>query len=184
MSPRWILVHLIADTHFYQLIGVWITPNDAPFRFRHINMFVYALPEGILIIFSFSRFPMYFGRKFFRNHVSLGIRAFVITVIRYIFEKFPTKLHEKIEKNWKLSKFLRVSYRQSYLCAGNARTHHLEWSRPRLIGKNVCRQLNEPKSIEETYYGRISMIIGQKTMGSLIFSVYLMTLPVHRITNT
>ena len=58
-------------------------------------MIVYSLPEGILIIFSFSRFFMYFGRKFFRNHVFLGMRAFVITVIGSIFEEFSTKIHEK-----------------------------------------------------------------------------------------
>ena len=123
--------------HFYQLIGVWITPNDVCFRFRHINMIVYDLPEGIWIIFIFSRFFMYFGRKFFKNRAYHSYDEGAHTKKYMISEEFSTKIHEKIEKKWKLSKFLRQSHRQSYLCAGNRSTHHLEWSRPRLIGKNV-----------------------------------------------
>ena len=62
-------------------------------------MIVYAFVEGILIIFIFSRFFMYFGRKFSKNHVSVGIRAFVRLLICSIVEEFSTKINEKSRKN-------------------------------------------------------------------------------------
>ena len=62
-------------------------------------MIVYKLPEGILIIFIFSRFPMYFGREFFRNRAYHSYDEGAYTKRYMIFEEFPTKKHEKIEKN-------------------------------------------------------------------------------------
>ena len=63
LRPIWAYNKLIMIKHFYQLIGVWITPNDVYFRFRHINMIVYGCVEGILIIFIFSRFFHLFWSK-------------------------------------------------------------------------------------------------------------------------
>ena len=51
-------------------------------------------------------------------------------------------------------------------------------------GKKVLTQLNDPNSVDETYYHKIPMIFGQKINGFIDFSVCLMTLGVHRITST
>ena len=97
--PIWAQNQSIAYIHFSQLIGVYFTPKDLPSRFRHKNMIVYNLPEGILIISILSRFFMYFGRKFFRNRAYHSHDESAYTTRYMIFEEFSIKIHEKSRKN-------------------------------------------------------------------------------------
>ena len=108
---------------------------------------------------------MHFDRKFFKNHVSRCIRAFVVTVLCSISEDFSTKIHGKIEKN--------ENYQNSF---GQLINNHIfvPETRGQVIWSDTHHSIRE-KSIgtidllwtksayQETYYGWISMIFGQKT---------------------
>ena len=62
-------------------------------------MIVYDFVEGILIIFMFSRFFMYFGRKFFKNRAYHSYDEGAHTKKYMISEECWTKIHDKSRKN-------------------------------------------------------------------------------------